>query len=75
MGYPSILGGKAGFDAGVDGFAIGDPARIPSSGKELAEMHPALAADGFEALEFGQGIGVVVDAQVERGPFLIAIDQ
>ena len=31
-------------------------------------MHPALAADLFQPLEFGKRIAVVVDAQVEIGP-------
>ena len=38
-------------------------------------MHPALAAHRFEALELGERIGMVVDAQVEVGPFLLAMDQ
>ena len=37
-------------------------------------MHPALAADLFQPFEFGQRIGMVVDAQVEIGPFLLALD-
>ena len=28
-------------------------------------MHPALAADLFEALEFAQRVGVVIDAQLD----------
>ena len=35
-------------------------------------MHPALAADLFQPFKFGERIGVVVDAQVEVGPFLVA---
>ena len=38
-------------------------------------MHPALAADLFQPLEFGKRIGMVVDAQIEIGPFLLAMDQ
>jgi len=38
-------------------------------------MHPALAADGFEAFELSEGIAVVVDAQVEVGPFLLAVNE
>ena len=38
-------------------------------------MHPALAAHLFEAFEFGKRIGVVVDAQIERRPFLLTVDQ
>ena len=37
-------------------------------------MHPALAADLFQPLQFGEWIGVVVDAQVEVRPFLLALD-
>ena len=44
-------------------------------GRKFAEMHPALAADLLEPFEFGQRIGVVVDAQVELRPLLVAIDQ
>jgi hypothetical protein len=38
-------------------------------------MHPALAADLLEAFQLGEGIGVVVDAQVEVGPLFLAMDQ
>src|SRR3954470_4910428 len=38
-------------------------------------MHPALAAYLFEALELAKGISVVVNAQVQIGPLLVAIDQ
>src|SRR6266852_1397832 len=38
-------------------------------------MHPSLAADLLEASELGQRIGVVIDAQIERRPFLLAMDQ
>ncbi len=38
-------------------------------------MHPALAADLFEPFELGERIDVVVDAQVEIGPFFLAMDQ
>ena len=69
-----VLAHNAGFDAGVDGGAIGHPGRIFAGGQELAEMHPALPADGFEAFEFGERIGVIVDAQVERRPFLVAVN-
>ena len=62
-------------DAGVDGGAVGDAGRILARRQERAEMHPALAADRFEALEFGERIGMVVDAQVESRPFLVAMDQ
>ena len=63
------------FDAGVDDGAVGDPGRIAARRQELAEMHPALAADLFQPFELGERIGVVVDAQVEIGPFLLAVDQ
>ena len=51
------------------------PAGFLRRRQELAEMHPALAADRFEPLELGKRIGMVVDAQVEVGPFLLAVDQ
>ena len=38
-------------------------------------MHPTLAAHLFEAFELGKRIGVVIDAQIERRPFLLAVDQ
>jgi hypothetical protein len=62
------------FDRGVDDRAIGDAGRILARRQELAEMHPALAAHLFEAFELGKRIGVVVDAQIERRPFLLAVD-
>ena len=37
-------------------------------------MDEALAADGFEALELGERVGVVVDAKVERRVFLGGVD-
>ena len=43
--------------------------------QELREVHPALAAHRFEALKLGERIGVIVDAKVEIGPFLLAVDQ
>ena len=44
-------------------------------GRNLREMHPALAAHRFEPRELGERIGVVVDAQIEVGPLLLAVDQ
>ena len=38
-------------------------------------MHPAFAADLFQPRQFAQRIGMVVDAQIELGPFLVAMDQ
>ena len=38
-------------------------------------MHPALAADRLQARQFGERVAVIVDAQVEIGPFLFAMDQ
>src|SRR5258708_16236969 len=38
-------------------------------------MQPAVAAYLFEAFEVWQRIGVVVDAQVEMRPFVLAVDQ
>ena len=38
-------------------------------------MHPVFAADLFEAGEFGERIGVVVDPQVERRPLVFAVNQ
>src|SRR5258708_33517155 len=63
------------FDPGVDDVAIGNAGRVLARGKELAEMHPALAAHLFEAFELSKRIGVVIDAQIERRPFLVAVDQ
>jgi len=51
------------------------PARVLARGQERAEMHPALAAHLLEPFEFGQRIGVIVDAQVEIGPLLLAMNQ
>ena len=38
-------------------------------------MHPALAADLFEAFEFTERIAVIIDPQVEIRPFVVAVDQ
>ena len=51
------------------------PTRIAPARQEFGEMHPALAADRFEPRKLGERIGVVVDAQVEIGPLLLAVDQ
>jgi hypothetical protein len=72
---PSSVSRDRRFDAGVDGRAIGDPGRILARGQELTKVHPAFAADLFEAFELAQGINMVVDAQVEIGPLLLAMDQ
>ena len=50
------------------------PAGFGVIGQELAKMHPALAADLLQPLQFGERIGVIVDAQVEIGPLLLAMD-
>jgi hypothetical protein len=63
------------FNACVDGLAIGNAGRIAAGRQIFPEMHPALAAHLFEAFEFGQRIGVIVDAQIERRPFLVAVNQ
>ena len=51
------------------------PTGLRSARQELREMHPALAAHRFEPLKLGERIGVIVDAQVEVGPLLLAVDQ
>ncbi len=38
-------------------------------------MHPALPADALEPLQLGKGIGMIIDAQIERGPFFTLVDQ
>ena len=55
--------------------AVGDADRIAPARQKLREMHPALAAHLLQAREFGERIGVVVDAQVEVGLFLLAVDE
>ena len=55
--------------------AIGNPGRILPARQIFSEMHPALAADRLQPFQFGERIGVVVDAQVEIGPFLLAVNQ
>ena len=55
--------------------AIGDPGRIRSARQIFSEMHPALATDRFQAFQFSERIAVIVDAQVEIGPFFLAVNQ
>ena len=38
---------------------------------QLPERHEKLAAHPFEALELGERIGMVIDAQIKVGPFLL----
>src|SRR5437763_1873118 len=49
--------------------------RILCVRQEFREMDPALTADFLQPLQLGERIGVIVDAQVEIGPYLVAIDQ
>ena len=59
-------------NAGVDGFAVGNPGRILAAGQIFSEMHPALAADLFEAMELAERIGLsplpVIDAPEGEEP-------
>ncbi len=49
--------------------------RVLAGRHEGTEMRPALTAHGLEPLELLQGLGVVVDTQVELGIVLVAVDQ
>ena len=62
-------------DVGLELGAIDEAGRILARRQELAEMRPALAAHRFQPRQLGERIGVVVDAQVEIGPFVLAVDQ
>src|ERR1700760_1362410 len=64
-----------GGDAGLDDGAIGHPARIDARRHELAERGPMHAADLLQPFELSERIGMIVDAQIERGPFLAVMDQ
>ena len=58
----------------LDDGAVGDAGGIAAARQEPREVHEMLAAHRFEAFELGQRIGVVVDAQIEVGPCLLAVD-
>src|SRR5690242_4331953 len=72
---PSSLSRERGGNAGIDGGAIGDASRIGPGRHERAKRRPVQAADALQPVELCKRIGMVVDAQVERGPFLAAVDQ
>ena len=57
-----ILACGGGLTAGVDHRAVGNPGGIGAARQKLAKMHPAFTAHVFQALEFAERIGVIVDA-------------
>ena len=54
--------------------AVDHAVRIALARQVLREMHPALAAHSSRRASSAERIRVVIDAQVEIGPFLLVVD-
>ena len=67
-------GGFGGGDGGVDLGAVIEAAGAVAAGEEGAEGGVALAADGVEAAQFGERIGMVVGTDVEVGVGVVGAD-
>ena len=72
-GHDSL--GERLVDPGVDHVAVGLADRVAAFRQELAEVHPALAADLLETRELLERLRMVVDPQVEIGVFLGRVDE